>query len=133
MTKLADLEVEKLIKIADANIKEWKRNWYTLFIPIPRRYNLEEQLEAIERLGNSESEKALEYLSNLSEKSYYKYTRYYSHINLKGELRSRMNESYNSIDFNFRPVYLIFEDEYFKMKEIIESAKSNLEKALNLN
>ena len=61
--RLSDREVSNLIRIADARI-----TWDTRFlgIPIPRRYNLKEQLEVIRSLGESGSARALEYLRKIN-------------------------------------------------------------------
>lgn len=127
MAKLSDSEVNELIIIADAKIKEWKGSWYTLFIPIPKRYNLEEQLEAIEKLGNSENERALAYISSLLKisSSYDEYLAisHYCHINLKGNLKRKLDRSINSIS-RFG---------YNETTQKIKSAISKLEESLSIN
>jgi len=65
--RLSDHEVEMLVRISNAGIKEWKRHLYTLGISVPHHYNLGEQLEAIKQLGESRNERALDYLRKLNE------------------------------------------------------------------
>ncbi len=62
---LSPEQVSDLIRIADARIKEWRGSWYTFGIPVPRRFTLEEQLEAVQHLGTSRTAAAFEYLSRL--------------------------------------------------------------------
>lgn len=68
MSNLSEQEVQELIRIADHGVKERRGYWYTLGIPIRHRYNLDEQVTAIERLGYSRNPTALEYLLKLAEK-----------------------------------------------------------------
>ncbi|MEN9626247.1 MAG: hypothetical protein RL557_575 [archaeon] len=64
---LSDEEVDSLVYIADAGVKERRGHWYTLGIPINHHYGLEDQLEAIRTLGESRNKKALKYLEKLAE------------------------------------------------------------------
>jgi hypothetical protein len=64
--RLSNDEVLKLIYVAEAGIKEKRGGLRTLGIPVKKRYNLDEQLTAISRLGDSNSPIALGYLTNLS-------------------------------------------------------------------
>ncbi len=62
---LSDQEVQELIRIADSGVKEWRGHWYTLGIPIPYYFDLNEQLYAINKLGKSGNSKALEFLTKI--------------------------------------------------------------------
>ena len=63
--KLSDEETSELIRIANAGVKDWRIHWFILGLPIPHHYRLEEQLDAITKLGESQNPRALEYLSRL--------------------------------------------------------------------
>ena len=65
--KLTDEEVEALLRIADNQMKGYRRHWYTLGIATPHYPSLYEQLDAISRLGESGNPRALEYLTELNE------------------------------------------------------------------
>ncbi len=84
--------VEELIRVVEA-LKEKRGHWYTLGIPINHYYSYEEQLQAIDRLGDSRSPRALEYLTRASEvlvntkdQGRGMSTTYIWHPNLKGAL-----------------------------------------------
>jgi hypothetical protein len=64
--RLSDQEVQALIYIANAGIKEKRAHWYTFGIPIGHRYGLDEQLEAITKLGESKNKSALDFLTRMS-------------------------------------------------------------------
>lgn len=66
--ELSDEEVTDLIQIAKGGLKPKKRYWYTLGIPVPifqRYYTLDEQLDAIRKLGESRSRTAKDQLKEL--------------------------------------------------------------------
>ncbi|VVB77906.1 Uncharacterised protein [uncultured archaeon] len=60
------LDVEKLIHIANGDLKETRGHWYTLGFKVDHYYSLDEQLNAIMQLGLSKSSTALDYLRNLN-------------------------------------------------------------------
>ena len=64
-THLAGSEIADLVKIADGSVKERRRHWYTLGIPVNHRYTLDEQMDAIKQLGRSGSYEALDYLEDI--------------------------------------------------------------------
>lgn len=106
-TLLTDEEVEVLIRIADGGeTKTYEKGWRTLWLTMEHRhyaYNLDAQLEAIERLGRSSNLKALVYVEKLSEYVDGGYTEGGScsdadehnvdYPNAKGELRSALGWS----------------------------------------
>lgn len=107
--RLPDEEVRELIKVAEGGVKRIERSqhWYYLGIPSNDEidYKLEEQLNAIIRLGFSKNPQALSYMENLmkSEDTGYKHggSDSYSdethivHPYAKGELASALS-SYSS-------------------------------------
>src|SRR3989338_3902139 len=143
MAKLPDSEVSELIKIADAEVKEIirKGRWYSLGIPVKTKiyYNLKEQLEAIEKLCNSENEKALEYIKSLfySEDipGYEDYSlRPERYPNIKGELNKALS---HGISTNYlRELYDRVPSPFIDNREVcisykIKSARSKLENSLS--
>ena len=64
--KLSDQEVQGLIKVIEGGAKEVRRHWYTLGIKISHWYNLDEQLDAIKKLGLSKNKIALNYIDKLN-------------------------------------------------------------------
>jgi len=63
---LPNQEVQGLIEIIDGGIKEVRRHWYTLGIKIHHRYSLNEQLDAVRKLGLSKNKIALDYIRKLN-------------------------------------------------------------------
>jgi hypothetical protein len=58
-------EVVKLIKIANAGVKEIKHPWWALGIPINFRYSLDEQIEAVKKLSEFNFLRARDYLKKI--------------------------------------------------------------------
>ena len=63
---LSDQDVRELIRIAEGGLKERRGYWYTLGIKINHYFSLDEQLEAIQKLGLSKNITALDYLRKLN-------------------------------------------------------------------
>jgi hypothetical protein len=58
---------DTLIRRADGAIKQWRAHWWSLGIPVPHRYGLDEQLAAIRELGRLDHPKARRYLQTINE------------------------------------------------------------------
>ena len=63
--KVSDQEIQELIRVADWGVKGKRAHWYTLGIRVNHRYSLEEQFEAIRKLGESKNSLALDYLKEV--------------------------------------------------------------------
>jgi len=120
---LSNKEVGKLIKIANG------RYWYI-------HYSLEEQLGAIEKLGQSRNQKALNYLRRLNETKFEpsnpmevmdeSFSRRYPHI--KGELYSALTDFFDEYGcLIVSPNRVVLCD---KSKRILSEALSRLEEAV---
>ena len=66
LNPLSDEAVDRLIRIVNSDTKLYRRHWYFFWIPIAYEYCLDEQLEALEILGQSRNLKALDYVEKLS-------------------------------------------------------------------
>jgi hypothetical protein len=114
MRKLNDSEVLKLIRIADGNIKEWRSHWFTLGIPIPHYSKLEDQLEAISKLGDSQNSSCGDCGGT-------------NYPNVKGELAYHLSSSwFGTYGYTGYP-----KDQNCAAAEILQNSISKLENSLS--
>ena len=145
MGKVSDAEIDVLIYIARGYNKEQRkqRHWYSLGIKVIHRKNfsLEEQLDAIKELGRSNSKKALDYINKLLICESWKHevdpassSGDYGvgiYPNAGGKLKTVLDYDWGTGDSPYTRRYDRGQPDK-KSLEIIEKAKINLEKSLNL-
>lgn len=127
---LSDKEVKRLTTIAEGGIKNRSRHWYTFGLRLNNYFSLEEQLDAIRLLGNTRSEIAYNYLTELNYETYmqsYPAGESISNMgkwypNAEGELREVLiHRWYYDRNLQTRDVYKNHPKREFARKIIIEA------------